>query len=213
MTTSAQPFDDIRNLLALMPQASSAALEAVRARDRELTKPAGSLGRLEEIVEWLACVQAKPMPAIDHPLVAVFAGNHGVAAKGVSSYPASVTKSMVANFSAGGAAINQICATYGLGLKVYELALEVPTIDITEDAAMEEAACAATFAFGMSMASGCEAPRDETGRQADRCLATPHPPSKTVGDDDVRHALRRYPQPSRRDAGGVVGCARRGQST
>jgi nicotinate-nucleotide--dimethylbenzimidazole phosphoribosyltransferase len=154
MTTSAVPFDDIRNLLALMPQASSAVLEAVRARDRELTKPAGALGRLEEIVEWLATVQAKPMPAIDHPLVAVFAGNHGVVAKSVSPYPASVTKSMVANFSAGGAAINQICATYGLGLKVFELALEVPTVDITEGAAMEEAACAATFAFGMEAIAG-----------------------------------------------------------
>src|ERR1017187_4734365 len=108
MTTSAAPFDDIRDLLKFMPDAMSSARAAVRARDRELTKPAGALGRLEEIVEWLAGVQAKPMPSIDYPTVVVFAGNHGVVAKGVSPYPASVTKSMVANFSAGGAAINQI---------------------------------------------------------------------------------------------------------
>ncbi len=72
----------------------------------------------------------------------------------MSPYPASVTKAMVANFSSGGAAINQICATYGLGLKVFELALDVPTGDITEGAALEEAACAATIAFGMEAIAG-----------------------------------------------------------
>jgi nicotinate-nucleotide--dimethylbenzimidazole phosphoribosyltransferase len=154
MTISALPFDDIRALLKSMPEMSAEAVEAVAARDRELTKPPGSLGRLEEIVSWLAGVQGNPLPRIDHPLVAVFAGNHGVVAKGVSPYPASVTKAMVANFAAGGAAINQICATYGLGLKVFELALDHPTRDITEGAALEEAACAATFAFGMEAIAG-----------------------------------------------------------
>ena len=154
MTTGPAPFDDIRDLLNFMPDPMSSARAAVKARDRELTKPAGALGRLEEIVEWLAGVQGKPMPAIDRPMVVVFAGNHGVAAKGVSPYPASVTKSMVANFSAGGAAINQICATYGLGLKVFELALEMPTVDISEGAAMDEKACAATIAFGMEAIAG-----------------------------------------------------------
>lgn len=154
MTTPARPFDDIRNLFTAMPQPSSAAREAVRARNRQLARPAGALGRLEEIVEWLAAVQGKPMPAIDHPFVVIFAANHGVAGKGVSAYPASATKNMVANISAGGAAINQICATYGLGLKVFELALEVPTTDISEGAALEEAACAATFAFGMEAIAG-----------------------------------------------------------
>jgi nicotinate-nucleotide--dimethylbenzimidazole phosphoribosyltransferase len=56
---------------------------------------------------------------------------------------------MVANFQAGGAAINQICRTFGLGLKVFELALERPTADITQDAALSEADCAATMAYGM----------------------------------------------------------------
>ena len=154
MTISGLPFDDIRALLKSMPEMSLEAIAAVEARDRELTKPLGSLGRLEEIVTWLAAVQGKGMPCIDHPLVAVFAGNHGVVAKGVSPYPASVTKAMVANFSTDGAAINQICATYGLGLKVFELALDHPTGDITEGAALEEKACAATFAFGMEAIAG-----------------------------------------------------------
>ncbi len=142
-------FDDIRTLFGLMPEPSRPAIEAVEARQRELTKPAGSLGRLEELVAWLAGWQGKAMPTLDRPLVAVFAGNHGVVAQGVSAYPAEVTRQMVANFTSGGAAICQICNTFGLGLKVFELALEMPTRDITQRAAMEEREAAATFAFGM----------------------------------------------------------------
>ncbi|VFU10890.1 protein of unknown function [Methylocella tundrae] len=109
MLAEASPFDSIRNLIALMPQASESAAAAVRARQAELTKPQGSLGRLEEIAEFFAAWQGKPIPSLDRPLVAIFAANHGVAAKGVSAYPASVTRAMMENFSSGGAAINQIC--------------------------------------------------------------------------------------------------------
>ena len=79
----------------------------------------------------------------------MFAANHGVVAQGVSPFPQSVTKSMVANFTAGGAAINQICKTFDLSLKVYDLALEKPTGDITREPAMDERTCAGTIAFGM----------------------------------------------------------------
>ena len=82
---------------------------AARARDATLTKPPGSLGRLEEIAEWVAAWQGQERPAVTRPLVAVFAANHGIAARGVSAYPQAVTRQMVANFAAGGAAINQIC--------------------------------------------------------------------------------------------------------
>jgi nicotinate-nucleotide--dimethylbenzimidazole phosphoribosyltransferase len=143
-----RPFDDIRALLHKMPQADEAASAAAREREAELTKPAGSLGRLEEISAFLAGWQGA-RPHVDKPLVAVFAGNHGVVAKGVSAYPPSVTQAMVANFTAGGAAINQICKTFDLSLKVYELALEKLTGDITEKAAMDERTCAGTIAFGM----------------------------------------------------------------
>jgi nicotinate-nucleotide--dimethylbenzimidazole phosphoribosyltransferase len=155
MTSSPRPFDDIRALLKTMPGPDANAVAAVKERDAQLTKPAGSLGRLEEIVEWLAAWQGAPPPHLDSPLVAVFAGNHGVVAQGVSPFPQSVTKAMVANFANGGAAINQICKTYNLGLKVYELALEMPTGDITREPALDEKACAGTMAFGMeALASG-----------------------------------------------------------
>ncbi len=126
----------------------------VRARDATLTKPAGALGRLEEIVEWLAGWQGRAMPRIDNALVAVFAGNHGVVKQGVAAFPADVTRQMVANFRNGGAAINQLCKSFDLGLKVFELALEIPTRDITEEAALEEAECAATMAYGMEAVAG-----------------------------------------------------------
>ena len=154
MPASGLPFDDIRALLPLMPEASPRAEAAVRERQAELTKPAGSLGRLDDVVAFLGEWQDKAMPTINHPQLCVFAANHGVVAKGVSAYPPSVTRAMLENFAAGGAAVNQICATYGIGLKVFELALDIPTADITEAPAMDEAACAATIAFGMEAVAG-----------------------------------------------------------
>ena len=149
IVTATRPFDDIRALLEKMPKADEAARSAAREREGQLTKPAGSLGRLEEISEWMAAWQGSARPHVDRPLVAVFAGNHGVVAQGVSAFPQSVTQAMVANFQAGGAAINQICKTFDISLKVYELALEKPTGDITQEPALDEKACAATMAFGM----------------------------------------------------------------
>jgi nicotinate-nucleotide--dimethylbenzimidazole phosphoribosyltransferase len=146
---SPRPFDDIRALMLKMPAADEAAIAAAREREGQLTKPAGSLGRLEEISAFLAGWQGSAPPRVDKPLVAVFAGNHGVVAQGVSPFPQSVTEAMVANFRSGGAAINQICKTFDLSLKVYELALERPTGDMTREAAMDERTCAGTIAYGM----------------------------------------------------------------
>ncbi len=155
MKADARPFDDIRSLLQDLPGPDEVAIAAVRAHEAELTKPAGSLGRLEDISAFLAGWQGSARPHVHTPLVAVFAGNHGVVAQGVSPFPQSVTQAMVANFTAGGAAINQICKTFDLSLKVYELALEHPTGDITKEPAMDERNCAATIAFGMeALASG-----------------------------------------------------------
>lgn len=151
--TSGLPFDDFRNLLKNLPEIDEAAAAAVRERDAQLTKPAGALGRLEEIAEWLAGWTGRE-PAVTRPLVAVFAGNHGVVAQGVAPFPQSVTAQMVDNFAAGGAAINQICIANDIGLKVFDLALEYPTADITQEPAMDEKTCAATMAFGMEAIAG-----------------------------------------------------------
>jgi nicotinate-nucleotide--dimethylbenzimidazole phosphoribosyltransferase len=132
-------------------------MEKCRAHDSRLTKPPGALGKLEHIAEWVCGWQAHYPPRVERPIVAVFAGNHGVVAQGVAAYPQEVTGQMVANFRAGGAAVNQICKTYDLGLKVFELALDIPTRDITQDAALSESECAATIAYGMeAIAEGCD---------------------------------------------------------
>lgn len=150
------PFDDIRNLVRDLPGPDSEAVAACRARESQLTKPPGALGRLEGIAEWLCAWQGQHPPKAERVVVAVFAGNHGVVAQGVAAYPQAVTAQMVANFQNDGAAVNQICKTFGLGLKVFELALEKPTGDITATAAMDEAECAATIAYGMEAIEGAE---------------------------------------------------------
>lgn len=151
------PFDDIRALLLHLPEPDREAAQVVSAREQTLIKPRGALGRLEAISAHIAAWQGKPKPVVSRPLVAIFAGSHGVAAKGVSAYPSDVNAAMLASFSAGHAAINQICKSFDLGLKVFDLAIAMPTADITEAAALEEAACAATIAFGMeAIANGTD---------------------------------------------------------
>jgi nicotinate-nucleotide--dimethylbenzimidazole phosphoribosyltransferase len=142
-------LDEIRALLAHLPGPDLEAGTAAAARQAQLTKPAGSLGRLEELAIWLATWQARHPPRLDHPRTLVFAGNHGVAARGVSAYPATVTAQMVKNFTAGGAAVNQLCRVFDAGLKVYEMNLETPTGDIVTEPAMSEEECARAIAYGM----------------------------------------------------------------
>ncbi len=153
MSVSGLPFDDFRVLLRDLPGPDTHALVAAKERNAQLTKPAGSLGRLEEIAMWLAAWSGRA-PAVNRPLVAIFAGNHGVTRNGVTPYPSSVTQQMVENFAAGGAAINQICVTHDLGLKIFDLALDSPTGDITCEDALSERDCAATMAFGMEAIAG-----------------------------------------------------------
>lgn len=153
MSNTALPFDDIRALFNDLPGPDAHAAQMVNERDSQLTKPPGALGKLEDIAEWLAAWTGRK-PQITRPLVAIFAGNHGVTKQGVSPFPAEVTVQMVANFKNGGAAINQICIANDLGLKVFDLALEIPTKDITEEPAMDERTCAATMAFGMESIAG-----------------------------------------------------------
>jgi nicotinate-nucleotide--dimethylbenzimidazole phosphoribosyltransferase len=142
-------LDEMRALLAHLPGPDLEAGTAAAMRQAQLTKPAGSLGRLEDLAVWLATWQARHPPRLDHPRTIVFAGNHGVAARGVSAYPASVTAQMVQNFVAGGAAVNQLCRVVDADLRVYEMNLDTPTGDIVEGPAMSEEECARAMAYGM----------------------------------------------------------------
>ncbi len=143
-----ETFHDIRALLSAAPSADDAAGAAARAREARLTKPAGALGRLEQLVVWLAQWQGRHPPVLDNVRVLIFAGNHGVARRRVSAFPAEVTVQMVANFEAGGAAINQLSRFAGAELSVLALDLERPTADFTEAPAMDQAECLAALRAG-----------------------------------------------------------------
>jgi len=140
---------EIRGILNDVPGPDLDSGTAARMRQSQLTKPAGALGKLEDLAVWLATWQGRHPPALVRPRVAVFAGNHGVAGQGVSAYPQAVTRQMVRNFIDGGAAVNQLCTTYDADLRVYEMALEHPTADFTREPAMPDTDCANAMAYGM----------------------------------------------------------------
>ena len=143
-------LDAVRRLLTDLPGPDAAAAGKAAAREPRLTKPPGALGRLEELSAWLAAWQGRHPPTVETPRACVFAGNHGVTAHGVSAYPAEVTVQMVANFEAGGAAVNQLCRAFGVELSVAALGLDAPTRDFSQEPAMDDSGCAAAFAAGMA---------------------------------------------------------------
>lgn len=134
--------------LDTLPDPDAVAIAEARARQAQLTKPVGSLARLEEIAIFFAGWQGRERPRIDQGRAVVFAGNHGVTIHGVSAFPSAVTVQMVANFEAGGAAINALAAAAGLDLKVVALDLDRPTADFTTAPAMDEADCLAALSAG-----------------------------------------------------------------
>ena len=129
---------DFHSALANPSAPDAAARDAATQRNGQLTKPPGALGQLEDIAIWLAGWQGRDRPRIERPQVAIFAGNHGVVAQGVSAFPAEVTVQMVANFRHGGAAINQLALCFGATMTVEALELDRPTQDFTQSPAMSE---------------------------------------------------------------------------
>lgn len=146
-----------RAALTALPMADAAAIAAAKARQMTLTKPAGSLGRLEDLAVFLAGWQGTVRPKLDRARAAIFAGNHGVTVHGISAFPSSVTAQMVANFERGGAAINALSGATGLELDVTALDLDTPTADFTAASAMTETECLAALNAGAaSVATGLD---------------------------------------------------------
>ena len=102
MTAPFTTLTDFRGLLAAAPRADQVAVDGAAARNGQLTKPPGALGRLEDLALWLAGWQGTDRPRIAAPQIVIFAGNHGICAQGVSAFPAEVTAQMVGNFQGGG---------------------------------------------------------------------------------------------------------------
>jgi nicotinate-nucleotide--dimethylbenzimidazole phosphoribosyltransferase len=148
MTVLYADFEAIRSAARQLPAPDAANGQAARAHDAQLTKPPGALGRLEDCVFHLAGWQKRTKPRLDAVHILIFAGNHGITARGVSAFPAEVTVQMVANFRNGGAAINQLAKLHGAALSVAALDLDRPTADFTVAPAMNEAECLAAFNAG-----------------------------------------------------------------
>jgi nicotinate-nucleotide--dimethylbenzimidazole phosphoribosyltransferase len=150
MTQKLNSPGDMAMLLADLPGPDEAARQKATARQAVLTKPPGSLGRLEALAIWFAGWRGMERPAVTKAAALVFAGNHGVTERGVSPYPREVTAQMVANFQAGGAAINQLCKASGAELTVTALDLDWPTGDITAGPAMSDEECLGAINAGMA---------------------------------------------------------------
>ena len=138
MTQSFTNLSEFRAILAAQEGLDTEAQSAAADHNGQLTKPPGALGRLEDLALWYRGWRGGALAEISAPQVIVFAGNHGVAARGVSAFPAEVTAQMVMNFQHGGAAINQIARANGATLKVVPLDLDRPTNDFTAGPAMSE---------------------------------------------------------------------------
>lgn len=169
------PFDDIRNLLGGLPPVDEEARAAAAAHGAALAVPEGSLGRMAELAEWVAGWAGMTHPAITRPLIAIFAGTHGLAAAMPGAEP-NATHRLVELYAAGGGAVNQLALGAEAGLKVFDLALDMPVPDIRDSEALSEAGCAATMAFGMEAIAGgtdllCLGAAGEGGRIAAAALA------------------------------------------
>jgi len=163
---SGLPFDDIRNLVSSLAPLDEGAKAHTSTQLAEL--PKSEMGKLADICEWLSACSGRS-PSVTRPLVTLFAGTHALENRLDGGDSAAQLLDEVTSISAGGALVNRLCAQFDMGLKVFDLALQIPVEDISEGAALDEKGCAGTIAFGMEAIAGgadllCLASLDETIR-------------------------------------------------
>lgn len=146
-----KPFDDIRALVKTVPQADKTVAESILGLTEGLgrgLRPFGTLGRpLTTIAMW----QGAQLPQLARPLIAVFAGTHGVAAQLSDANIVEASKARVASLTEGSAVVRGMASELGSAFKVYEFGLEYPSTDFTKEASLSERDCAAAIAFGMEV--------------------------------------------------------------
>lgn len=180
MTPDTTFESQLQAVIAAVRPTEPAAEETAWERLDSLTKPPRALGRLEEIAARVARIQGTDLPSVDSKAVLLMAGDHGVVTEGVSPYPQDVTWQMVANFSAGGAAINQIAASVGARVEVYDVGVARDLNDVDGIRHAKIANGTANMALGPAMSReeaaqavlvGVEAAR-EAAEQGVRLLGT-----------------------------------------
>ena len=126
-------------------------VEQATARQQQLTKPAGSLGRLESVAVQLAGLQGQVKPTLSQVWIAIFAGDHGVVAEGVSAFPQEVTGQMLLNFVSGGAAISVLARQLGAQLEVVDLGTVNPALNLPGVRHLNIGAGTANFVLGAAI--------------------------------------------------------------
>ncbi|EKF17902.1 nicotinate-nucleotide--dimethylbenzimidazole phosphoribosyltransferase [Nitratireductor pacificus] len=147
MTVSGMPFDDVRALLSQIKGPDQGAAAGMAAAFAKAGHAGDDLGRLKELAVWLAATRGRVPPLIGQAGVALYAATHGFASGEEDVLAAQ--RGRVDAVAAGAAAVSHLCVANDLSLNVFDLALDMPSTDITRDAALDERSCAATIAFGM----------------------------------------------------------------
>ena len=148
---SGKPFEDIRALIASMPTLDSSAETNVSENAVSLGRGLRPIGRLEAPLGLISDWQETPLPSLERPLIAVFAGTHGVATQIGYDDIVQASKTRIASLTEGRAAVRGIAGELGAAYKVYEFGLEHPSADFTKEDSLSERDCAAAIAFGMEV--------------------------------------------------------------
>lgn len=140
--------DEFRDLLAAAPGPDLASAKAVGERAASVLRPSGALARLDEVAVWLASWQRTPRPAVRQPALLVFVGDHGVAAEGVSAYPAEVTRAMLKALEEGVATATAMARTIGARVAVIDVGVGDPTANLATGPALSAERFRACFERG-----------------------------------------------------------------
>lgn len=151
MTAQTHPLDDIRALIQTVPAMDDQSSEQVKQALLKAPGPKPALGHWSKQLSWLAGWQGQAAPTVDRPLIAVFAGTHQVAEGQFDTPIREVARARVDNLTQGQAGIRGMASRLGAAFKVYEMGLEVPAADMTQEPSLSERDCAGAIAFGMEV--------------------------------------------------------------
>lgn len=150
--------DEFAPLLSSLPDPDEEVAKAVRGRAQEVLRPLGALARLDEVAVWLAGWQRTPRPRVERTATVIFVADHGVAAEGVSAYPASVTAEMLRALRAGVATASVMARTLGARLEVVDVGVGRPSGNIAREPALTEERFRACFEAGRQAVAGLDQP-------------------------------------------------------